>query len=241
MFALLCTCHNSLKTTRDKLGERRNCAGGGKKRKGGGGILGVSQSVSFAYISLVSWNAILSPRQQVESSRQTQASLLGDTVRRSRPALDHFTRQRDGQVFLLFASAEGSSERGDIQLLSPSTFTLKDSLIGNFLCTYSEAGTQDIWSPLTVKAGLCHCCTSQYCLWIQRDFKRRASVDVILLIVLGFFSFNSSKDRWQPDSPGFCHDQSVLFQSTQPERFSSRGRRIKVFLSWGNFSDDYIT
>ena len=39
----------------------------------------VSPGVCFAYISLGSWNAILSPRQQVESSRQTQASLLGKT------------------------------------------------------------------------------------------------------------------------------------------------------------------
>lgn len=55
-------------------GKRRNYAVGRKNSRMSGGrerdteIRGVSQSVSFAYISLVSWNAILSPRQQVESS-----------------------------------------------------------------------------------------------------------------------------------------------------------------------------
>lgn len=40
---------------RDRVGERRNCAGGEKKVRGREKeILGVSQSVSFAYISLVS-------------------------------------------------------------------------------------------------------------------------------------------------------------------------------------------
>lgn len=44
---------------RDKLGERRNNAAG---KKGSGEIRGVSQSVSIAYISLDSWNSILSPQ-----------------------------------------------------------------------------------------------------------------------------------------------------------------------------------
>lgn len=65
-------------STRNRPGERMPQVRGKKKKKTvrrrEKEILGVSQCVSFAYISLVSWNAILSPRQQAESSRQTPAS-----------------------------------------------------------------------------------------------------------------------------------------------------------------------
>ena len=80
----------------------------------------VSPGVCFAYISLGSWNAILSPRQQVESSRQTQASLLGKTREwgeregereRRRLAVDQFSPQCDGQAGALFVSSQRRRER----------------------------------------------------------------------------------------------------------------------------------
>lgn len=87
-------------------------------------ILGVCQSVSFAYISLVPWNAILSPRQQVESSRQTQASLLGVTGwgGAGRPWITLHNNVIDRP------STEGISEREVIKQLSPPTATPKDTL-----------------------------------------------------------------------------------------------------------------
>lgn len=108
---------------RDRLGERRNCAGGGKKVRGREKeILGVSQSVSFAYISLVSWNAILSLRQQVESSRQTQASLLGDTEWRGagRPRITLHNRVMDRPSWCLHPLKV--AVRGETEC-HPPTFT----------------------------------------------------------------------------------------------------------------------
>lgn len=116
--------------------------------------------------------------------------------------------------------------------LLPSPLAIPST--GNFHCSCSPAGTQDIWSPLTVKARFSPLLYLSRLPVDRKRFSKRASADVILLIVLGFLSFNSSKDRWQPDRPGFCQDQSVLFQSTQPEQFSLHGGGMKVVFSWEN-------
>lgn len=108
----------------DWQGKRRKCAWGKMVRGGEEEILGVSQSVSFAYISLVSWNGILSPRQQVESSRQTPASLLGDGVRGGglpRITLHDNTMDRSSWcLYPLKVAAEGESYSTTVTTVLPS-------------------------------------------------------------------------------------------------------------------------